>query len=152
MTTLVLRLSGEAVNGRRLCGLGSQLARIVTLASAVLGEVVWYGADVEIVGNSSLASLISSPAPYPVGQSRQLVAFAESVDQFLRGVFLAVKVEKSHPQFRSYVDTEDPVDADLGDAILEVRAFDTTCFEMLTKDKGVADSLAQAFGVKVASG
>jgi hypothetical protein len=140
----ILRLRGEDIDGRNVCCLGSQLAQIVAAVEKYLGVVNWYAADVEVVGPSSLAQGSTSEF---VGGSDKLISVAGGIDQFLRGVFLAVSAEKAKPKFREFIDTEDPVDVDLGDALVEIRAFDTTFFEILTPDKTFAGILSGAFHV-----
>jgi hypothetical protein len=83
-----------------------------------------------------------------IGRTREFLPAVQQVDQFLRGVFLAVRPEKKEPHFRELIDTEDPVDVDLGDAVVEIRAFDTTFFEVLTKDESVLSAITNAFGAK----
>ena len=145
---LILRLRGESIDGRHVCCLGSQLARIVTSLMGQLADVSWYIADVEVIGTSRLAQ---GQTPQFVGQSHQFVALVQDVDQFLRGVFLAVRGGRLQPHFRERIDTEDPVNVDLGDALVEIRAFDTTYFELLTMDSAIAAVGAAGFGVNILS-
>jgi hypothetical protein len=142
--TFVLRLPGQVIDGHHICCLGSQLTQIVTLLNELLGDLTWYVADIDTVGESRYPS---TPTPDRVGDSHQLVDLFQKVDQFLRGVFIAVKAEVVDPQLRTDVDTEDPVSVDLGDAIVEIRAFDTSYFEIITRDDRIADFLSRTFGI-----
>jgi hypothetical protein len=146
--SLIIRLRAEAFDGRSVCCLGSQLARLVAELKGAMGEVVWYAADIDLVGP---APIPRGRGPQLLGGSDRLIELAEKVDQLLRGVFLAVPADNAAPHFRDAIDTEDPVDVELGDARVEIRAFDTTYFEVLTTEPAIATFAEDAFGVGVAS-
>jgi hypothetical protein len=141
----VFQLTGKIVDGQRVCCLGPQLARIVTILTKCLGEAVWYSTDVDFVGQGF-------PMPSQnlqlLGRSSRLIELANRVDQFLRGVFLAVDAKSTSPQFRKDMDTEDSIDAEPGDALVEIRTFDTTFFELHTQDGKIAEFIARTFGVQ----
>jgi hypothetical protein len=141
----LFRLSGEIVDGQPVCCLGSQLAHIVSLLSECLGEVVWYSTDVDLVGHGFP---VPAQTLQVLGRSPRLIELANKVDQFLRGVFLAVDAKIPIPQFRKDIDTEDAVEAELGNAIIEIRTFDTTYFELYTQDSQLAEYIERTFGVR----
>jgi hypothetical protein len=142
----VLRLRGQDIDGGTTCCLRSQLACIVKSLMSQLGEVTWYAADVDVFGTTPLPP---GDVPMAIGTSQQLLDAMKDVNQFLRGVFLAVKPKESPPRFRPSIDTEDPVDVELGDAEVELRTLDTTYFEILTTHKGIADRIVDRFGKTV---
>jgi hypothetical protein len=141
---IVVRLRGENIDGGYVCCRGSQLARIVTALIDQLGDLTWYGADIEIYGVSNLSK---GDLPRLIGNTNRFLKEIQTIDQFLRGVFLGVGGSNANPRFRENMDTEDPVDVDLGDAVVEIRAFDTTFFEIITRDKNLAATLVDNFGV-----
>lgn len=145
---IVIRLSAESIDGGHICCLGSQLASIVSVLGQSLGDVVWYAADVDSIG---VVLPICKQSPCLIGHSNRLIELVEHIDQFLRGVFLAVDPQKTNPQFRSDIDTEDSIEADLGDALVEIRAFDTTFFEILTNKEQIGAVLAKTFTIHVVS-
>jgi hypothetical protein len=68
------------------------------------------------------------------------------VTQFESGVFVGVPSECLNPRFRTGgLWTEDEEDADLCDAFVEVRAFDTTYVSVATNDDAVAARIAEEF-------
>jgi hypothetical protein len=59
-------------------------------------------------------------------------------------VFVGVLPEHTPPRLRDQsIWTDDDDDADLGDATVEVRAFDTTHILVITSDPKVVESLKQ---------
>jgi hypothetical protein len=143
---LVLRLPGKTIDGGRFSCRGSQLASVVTVLSTSLADRIWYVTDVDALSDTF------HPLPESltrIGESQELIECLRQVDQFLRGVFLAVKAEVTEPKFRPDMDTEDPIDADLGSAVVEIRAFDTAYIEVITSDKWIADFVAETFGVQI---
>jgi len=143
-----LQLSGESIEGDIISCLGSQLARIVRVATDFFGEKVWYVANVDFFGKKMQ---LSTRTPVRIGNPEQFIEFVQSIDQFLYGVFLAVEINISNPRFREDINTEDSISVDLGDATLEIRAFDTSYFEILTREKQIADMLAEVFSVQAVS-
>ena len=140
----VFQLPGKLIDGVSLSCLGSQLVRVVHVISRVRADLEWYAADVEVnVGEFPARGR----QPVFIGSSANLADVAGKVDQFLYGVFLAVDAEMKSPQFRSAIDTEDSVDADLGDAVIEIRTFDTTYIEIHTCDEAVSEQISRTFGV-----
>jgi hypothetical protein len=112
---------------------------------------MWYAADVT-----------ASDAPFPgehggqpvrVGDSEQVIARARAVGQFQSGVFAGVPAAVPSPWFRSGgLWTDDPEGADIGDAIVEIRAFDATYLDVATRDVALVYALADRFAGSVILG
>lgn len=139
----VVRLRSENIDGSKVCGLGSQLQLIVESIANRLGDVDWYAADIDVLNAKVLQS---STATQRVGRTGALLELLQRGYQFLRGVFIAVDSQIQRPRLRQLVDTEDPSDTDLGNSLLEIRAFDSTYFEVVTRDFCVVTDLVEAFG------
>jgi len=85
-----------------------------------------------------------NPTPATIGDSADAVGKVAAVDQFESGVFMGVRPSRTPPQFRDGgVWTEDEEMADLGDAIVEVRAFDTTYVSVASTDHAIRRRLAR---------
>ncbi len=108
-----------------------------------VGVEHWYYGDVETNSPSPFAR---EPGMHQISSIDQLIKIAEGVDQFQRGVFVASP--HATPRFRPNLNTEDPEFADLGDADIEIRAFDTTYFELYVRDEELARDLAERFRVE----
>ena len=72
-----------------------------------------------------------------IGDSHSLINICENIDQFLSGVFIAVKEKNQNFKCQDlYIGTEDEQFRSLNfDGILiEIRAFDTSYFELYSDD------------------
>lgn len=117
----VLHLSSDVFNAQCAC-LGGQIAEVAAKVSEFVPDLKWYIADVEYVG---LPLFERSPTPFVVGDVDAFVRFSMRVDQFTSGVFVGVPAHIAAPQFREGgLWTEDEDASDLGDAVVEIRAFD----------------------------
>lgn len=73
-----------------------------------------------------------------------MIEAAQRVDQFESGVFAGVPSVIAQPVFRAGgLWTEDEEAADLGDAAVEVRAFDTSYWSIATADPDLAQILRE---------
>ena len=122
--THVLRLDRHAFEDATTLCLGVQISAVVAAVGEVEPTLVWYAADVQVIGPSFVAGRHSTPIL--VGDNATAVSVMSEVDQFESGVLVGVPCECSAPIFRQGgLLTEDDELADLGDAIVQVRAFDT---------------------------
>lgn len=144
-----LDIPGEKIDGNKFACLGTQLICVFSKCEVIAGPLSWYGADIEFTGASSIQQ--EERAPRLIGNTALLIELSQSVDQYYRGVFIAVKTDLANPQFRDWVDTEDPVDMELESAILEIRAFDTHFIELITREEKIAVMMSEFFGVPVMS-
>lgn len=141
----ILRLYAAEFRSSAACR-GEQIAAVVMLIGGLRANLVWYVADVEGVGP---ALVERNPKPTPFGDSVRLATAAAAVSQFERGVFIGVPTAIACPQFRNGgLWTEDDDDADLGDAVVEVRAFDTTYVLVATVDAELAEAVTEAFSTR----
>ena len=68
-----------------------------------------------------------------IGSTLSLVEEASGIVQFERGVFIACMSTTSQPNLRQSVATDDDVDVEQGDSLLEIRAFDCSFFEVIAR-------------------
>lgn len=136
-----LRLGPNSFRSKYGCCLGIQLASIVELLP---GDWEWYSADVDPVNDTDL----SESSVSLVGSSADLVQQVSRIDQLESGVFLAVANAGGPPRFRSEVLTDDPLDSDIGDALLEIRAFDTSYFDVIVRDRHCLRRLLDRYDVE----
>ena len=121
--------------GATFACLGEQVARVVQAVAKTRTSLTWYGAD--ILPTGIVAPHLSEGMPTLIGNTEQLVSICSKVDQFSSGVFLAIDSSILQPRFRAGgVNTEDDEDAgtQLGDCLVEVRAFDFSYIAVLSKD------------------
>jgi len=151
-TERVVRLSGEKIDGSCCSCLGTQLARVLEFLDETLGSVVWHVADVD--AHQVLPDALKTRSDFRlrrVGDTAELRELAGTVEQFLSGVFLAVPAQTSSPRLPNAIGTEDEPFGEIGDAIVEIRAFDTTALEVYARATVRIESLARAFLVAIES-
>ena len=120
---------------------GRQVAAIIQLVQDQRPDIVWYAADVQVIGPPLVAR--RQPEPVRLGDSATTLRAVEAVDQFESGVLAGVPAEIPDPHFRAGgLWTEDDDASDLGDSIVEIRAFDTTCLIIATADNAIANRIS----------
>lgn len=130
--------------GAEVACLGAQLEDVLRTLYPEGTTLRWYYSDVEANKRSSLSE---APGVHQAGDLDQLLTAVRTVDQFQRGVFFGSDV--SAPRFREDPNTEDAEFANVGDAEVEIRAFDTTSFEIYSSDASLLGRLSERYGVKV---
>lgn len=127
---------------------GVQIAEIVREIDALLPSLAWYVADIEFYDYLD-DQHPRDPKPVAIGDANALIEFSRSVSQFLSGVFAGVPRGIETPRFRDgglwSEDTGEEVE-DLGDSVIEVRAFDTSWIEVTSRDRDVIGALRDRFG------
>jgi len=128
--------------------LGSQLVKLLHVIDAICPNLTWYAADIQAVGEFPIPH--GEPRARIVGDSEALAHMSTGVDQFESGVFAGVPRSLTKPTFRAGgLWTEDEENADLGDAIIELRAFDTSYWSIAaTESKVVKYVLDQIGGIE----
>jgi hypothetical protein len=120
--------------------LGDQLVRLLHAVRAARPDIKWYVADVQTVGPSPVAR--RQPEPVLIGATESLIQVAQRVEQFESGVFAGVSSTIEQPAFRcGGLWTDDEAYADLGDAIIEIRAFDMSYWSIATSDADLTNRI-----------
>lgn len=132
--------------------LGSQLKSIVENLSELMEFHVWFGADVDAISPMPKKLGIDSFQLRKIGDDQSLISLCENIDQFLSGVFVAVKEIKQNCKYSELrVGTEDEQfrSLSLDGILIEIRAFDTSCFEVYSDDPILIERLAGVYKVKI---
>lgn len=141
----ILRISGKLIDGESVSCTGKQLKELLVHVEPWVGNCEWYIVDTKT--NNSV-DLLTYDAPQTLSGEALRDACAR-VDQFMAGIFLAVPRGLSQPKLQLDAVTEDEPTSDLGDAVLEIRAFDTSYFEIYTPLPELAERLHRLFKVEV---
>jgi hypothetical protein len=126
--------------------LGQQIKEILELVELypTIKDAIWYASDLDSSPIPECIRNFGSFVPKKVGNTRNLITICQNVDQFLSGVFFALNKD-----FGDHLDaefgTEDESFRDISDAVLEIRAFDTTFFEIYTNDYALARKITEKF-------
>jgi hypothetical protein len=140
----VFRLAPAAFGSETSC-LGEQLVALLRTIRESRPDLRWYVADLQTIGPCPVAH--REPTPTLIGDAGALVQAVGLVDQFESGVFAGVASSIDRPAFRAGgLYTEDDEVSDLGDAAVEVRAFDTSYWSIATTDPNLAKTIRGTFG------
>lgn len=143
----LLRINGQLIDRESTSCTGKQLKELLVHVEPWVCLCDWYLLDVRI---NNYVEFLGSSGQHLQRISRKILdSICAQVDQFLSGVFLAVPSSVSQPKLHLDTKTEDEPSLDLGDALLEIRAFDTSYFEIYTPLPALAERLHQLFGVEV---
>lgn len=148
------RLLKNNFNSDIVCS-GTQLVEIVEFLEFFLPSIVWYGSDVSIISNTDnffIDDRFFDLIPTRIGSSSELKKQSSKVSQFLSGVFIASKNEIFWPeniQIGSENLTFRPLE--INDIILEIRAFDTTYFEVYSDDYELIKKIAAHYKSEIES-
>ncbi len=131
-----------------VCCLGEQLLQIITVVKPFVESCIWYGVDVELNGYGAFRWGLQGRIPKRIGDINRVIDIANNSDQFLCGVFFAVPYDLGEVWNREF-STEDEPFRDMEEAILEIRAFDTTYFEVYSNQLSLMKLLAHQFASEV---
>jgi len=136
------------IKGKKISCLGSQFLEILETINIKKELFVWYGSDVEVNGDHPFKFGLQGSIPKKVGTTENMITLAENTDQFLSGVFFALPMDQEKILDREFFTEDDPF-RDIGDAVLEIRAFDTSYFEVYSNDFEIIKKLANHFCSKI---
>ena len=137
-------LSDNNFNDNIVC-LGKQVIEIIDFLEDFLPSLIWYGSDISITANADTVFLdekFTLYTPTKIGTSYDLKKESGKVVQFLSGVFIASEKDIFWPKSLK-LGTEDlfrPIE--MNGIILEIRAFDTSYFEVYSDDYELIKKIA----------
>lgn len=146
--TAVIRLTGEHFNSERFSCTGEQLGIILDRLKPLIKSCDWYIADLENIPGPT-NSLYESHKPVLIGSTEALLDFTRTVSQFSSGIFLAVPNINSVVHWERSFWTDDEPFQELDEAFLEIRAFDTSYFEIYAERADLIRDLANSFGAVI---
>lgn len=138
------------VEGKKSACLGEQLLLILKIINNATRDFIWYACDVEISGEIPFKLGLEGWIPKRIGHTTDLVKIVHDVEQFLSGVFFALPSDFGEFWNQEF-STEDKPFRDLEEAFLEIRAFDTSYFEVYANDAMIIKELANYFSVEIES-
>lgn len=139
-----LRFPPDCFGSKVVC-LGPQVALLAKELEQLAGPLEWWVANVETNTGDPPCRLGMEGADR-AGSTAEFVAWANVVDQFLHGVFMAVRPGASRASLRTDPTSHDDPWADMGDELFDVRAFDTSSLDVAASDLAAATRLATRFG------
>src|SRR5262249_44650500 len=132
------------IEGKEVSCLGKQLEQLLQMIEPFIKNLVWYASDVEINNEYPNISLFSGFKPKKIGELAQLKKMCRNVQQFYSGVFLGSPQDVGEFIDEEF-DTEDEQFRSINDFIIEIRAFDTTFFEVFSNDLNIMNHISHHY-------
>lgn len=131
--TLYLRIYRSFVPNEDCSCTGTQALKLIEIFEKLLPGCIWYAADIDTNNFVNKTKEFNKPVARKVGTTQDFKDTFSRVSQFFSGIFLLVPPTILSPKWgRELLYTEDPLTSDLGDSLVEIRAFDTSYFEIYT--------------------
>ncbi len=146
----LIRLDKKAFSHDQVVCLGSQLKSIVKNLSELIGSQVWFAADVNAISPIPKKLGLDSFQLRKIGGSNSLINLCENIDQFLSGVFIVVKEKNQNFKCSELcVGTEDEQfrSLNLDGVLIEIRAFDTSYFEVYSDNLILMEMLSKIYKI-----
>ena len=144
-----IRLTGSQLNKSVISCTGEQLLILIRELSENIDSCLWYLADVSLLSPIKEWKGFESTQPKLLGGTDKLNTYVNKVDQFLSGVFLAIVSKDKIIRWSNDYETENDQFRDIESAILEIRAFDTSYFEIYSTEKRFIEKLCICFDGKI---
>lgn len=141
-----LKIDGETIDQEATSCTGKQMRELLAQVDPWVRACDWYMLDIKTNNSVDLLAVTGQNPQRLSGEKLREVC--ARVDQFLSGIFLAVPSSLSHPRLNLDAVTEDEPSLGLGDALLEIRAFDTSYFEVYTPLLALAQRLHDSFDIE----
>lgn len=138
--------------GAKVVCLGTQLISIINFIKDFLPNHLWYGADVDAVGKGATKHNVNNIQLNIIGTDLQFIEYCSEVEQFIWGVFLCINSNFSSQNIQNIeLETEDePFRSINRDGVLiEIRAFDTSYFEIYSEDILLIKKLSKTYNIGI---
>jgi hypothetical protein len=150
LSTGIVRLSGHSVNKKPVSCTGVQLTEILRVLQDQLVDCKWLVADITSNDRRIPSEMVSSKFRL-INSTEELMNISIGIDQYLSGIFLAIPKHINELNIRRVLETEDIPTIDMEDSIVEIRAFDTTYFEIYSSKIDILQTLSNSFKVTIVS-
>lgn len=128
--------------------LGEQLAQILSCISVETKDCNWYVFDVDYFNKSQSKLFATSTNIYHFENTDELVSHVVKIDQFLSGVFIAIKKDVLVEwDIERLPETEMDKFMQHDEAELEIRAFDTSYFEICGMNPFIEAKIKSCFPI-----
>jgi len=148
----LIRLDKNVFFSDQAVCLGCQLKSIINSLSKLLEPHVWFCADVDAISPIPKKLGIDSFQLKKIGNDSYLIKLCENIDQFLSGIFIAVKKSDQNIKLKDLcIGTEDEQFRFLGlnGVLIEIRTFDTSYFELYSGNAGLMEKLSKKYNVNI---
>lgn len=141
----VIRLNGAVIDGNDVSCLGRQLVLIVDALGEEANRWVWFAQDIDAYHDLPAPLSRDSAEFQEIGTTEEMKQLAKAVDQLLSGTFVAILDDSNGILPCSYQKDTNHVLLELYSLI--IVAFDTSYYEICSRNKQLLERLSQRFGV-----
>ena len=132
--------------------LGGQLITIINSIKNLLPKHAWYGGDVQAVGKNARKYNLNGFNLNIIGSDLKFIEYCSGIVQFIWGVFLCIDEHFLSQNIRSVeVGTEDEPfrPLTLEGVLIEIRAFDTSFFELYSEDTILMKEISKMYSAEI---
>jgi len=147
-TKYVVQLKGYEINGSTFSCEDEQIALVIEALGDTVQQCVWFVSDIDEQIDGPRLSPEGVKIPVLVGDHHETVGFLRQVSQFFWAVFLAVPIGCLPVQWIG-IGAEDELFRDIGDAIVELCAFDSSFIQVFARDAAILEPIIACFGGKI---
>lgn len=148
----LIRLKAENFLQAEAVCLGTQLITIIDLIKGSIEPHLWFAADVDAFSDLPKKLDLHQTHLKKIGNDSSFIKICREITQFLSGVFFAVEEIFENQEIANLeISTEDEAyrPVNLNGILCEIRAFDTSFFEIYSENEGTIKELAKKFGVDI---
>ena len=131
-----------------LCGTKEQLSILINLIGQYNSKVKWYLADIETIPDGWL-NLPANHIPFYIGNSNELINKLEDKYQFIFAIFICYSESSENKVWTRSYWSEDNEVPDLQGALLEIRPFDTSYYEIYGRDYQIIKFISDKFKCEI---
>jgi hypothetical protein len=147
-TRYVVQRNGREINGSKFSCEGEQIALIIEAFGELVRQCVWFVSDIDEQIDGPRLFPEGVKIPVLVGDRAETVAYLRQVTQFVWAVFLAVPVDRLPVQWGEVWAESEPFQ-DIGDAIVEICAFDSSFIQVYARDAAILEPIVARFGGEI---
>ncbi len=140
---LMLKVTSKCLDNDSVECTGEQLSMLVNIISVTFEDLTWYASDVDMMPYMDFWKMYHDDDLKIVGETKKLEDMSRIVPQFLSGVFIAIQnSDIGGPSIKNF-STEEEMFVDIGNASIQIRAFDTSYFEVYLSKKEGSEGLLE---------
>ncbi|MGI8687328.1 MAG: hypothetical protein ACR2M3_02015 [Thermomicrobiales bacterium] len=147
-TKYVVQLKGHEINGSKFSCEGEQIALVIETLGDTVQQCVWFVSDIDDQIDGPRLFPEGVKIPVLVGDHHETVDFLRQVSQFFWAVFLAVPIGCLPMQWGEIWAESEPFQ-DIGDAIVEICAFDSSSIQVYARDTAILEPIIARFGGEI---
>lgn len=143
-----VRLQAKHFDSGFVCE-GAQLKEIIQGLELDKLCLSWFVADIDAEQESPQGVSRRDYRLCQIGSTDQVIAITDEIDQFLSGVFVAFTDPAVGANYSEKIATEDPPFREILGALIEIRCFDTSYFEVYSSDEKLLQQAAARFHTNI---